>query len=118
VRPQKLSCDLGSFGRVVLRCKIELEIRAAGGKAALVQLVESLLADLADIHQPGLTQDGKMVGYRGLRDVQMLDNLIDRQPLAAADLHDLLTGIVGQCFRKENGARITHIDLLLYVLYR
>ena len=64
----------------------------------LVQRVESLLAFLADLDQPGLAQDGEMMRHRRLGDVQPLDDLVDREPLAAAEFHDLLACLVGKSF--------------------
>jgi hypothetical protein len=52
-----------------------------------------------------------------LRDVDLLDDLVDRQPGAAAQVHDLLAGGVCQGLGEKDGVGNVHIDNLLYVLY-
>jgi hypothetical protein len=83
----------GSFGS---RCKIEHQRSAAVGQAFLVEHVEGLFAFVARTDQPGFPQDSQVMRDGRLGDVQLLDDLIDRQPLAADQCHDLLAGIVSQ----------------------
>ena len=66
------------------------------------------------MHQPGLAQDGQVVRDRRLGDVQLLNDLVDREPLAAAEFHDLLPGLVGQGFGEKNRVERCHIDNHLF----
>lgn len=80
----------------------------------MIEAVEGLLALLLDIHETRLTQDGQVVGDRGLGDVGLLSDLVDGQRSAAAKLHDLLPGLIRHGFGKKNGIKFCHIDLCLY----
>jgi uncharacterized protein YgfB (UPF0149 family) len=51
---------------------------------------------------------------RRLRDVQLLDDLINREPVAAADLHDLLAGLVSKSFGEKDWIECVHIDSHLF----
>ena len=85
----------GSLG---FGCKVEHQRATAVGQAFLVEHVEGLFAFLPRTDQPGFPQDRQVVRDCRLGNVQMLDDLVDRQPLATDQSHDLLAGIVGQGF--------------------
>ncbi len=91
-----------------------MQLPAADGDALLVQFVEGLLALLADLDQPGFAQDGQVMRDRRLGDVQPLDDLVDREPIAAAEFHDLLPGLIGQGFGEKDRVECCHIDNRLF----
>jgi len=43
-----------------------------------------------------------------------LDDLADREPVAAAQFHDLLPGLISQGFGKEDRVECCHIDNHLF----
>jgi len=87
---------------------------AASRDFCLVQRVKSLLAYLSYLHQPGLAQDRQVVRNGGLGHVELLNDRVDREPMAAAQQHDLLAGFIRQGFCKEDGVWVCHIDLHLF----
>jgi len=82
----------------------------------LVQAVESVFALLADLDEAGLAQHGQVVRDRRLGDLKLLDDVADREPLAAAELHNFLAGLVGQGFCEFEGGGVCHIDEFLWVI--
>lgn len=103
------------FGCNGFRCKFDHELAAAKCDAFLVEAVESLLAFLADCDQISLAQNGKVMRDGGLGNIQLLDDLVDGERTAAADIHDLLTGFIRDGFGKENGVKF-HSDKFLLVI--
>ena len=101
------------FGCNRLRRKFDHELAAAIGNAFLVEGVESLLAFFANGDQICIAQNGKVMRYRGLRDIQLLDDLVDRERTATADVHDLLAGFVRDGFGEEDRVKF-HIDNFLF----
>lgn len=62
---------------------VEHQHAAALRNALLVQGVEGLASLGSNIHQSGLPQEGQVMRYRGLGDLQPLGQFTNRQPLAA-----------------------------------
>jgi hypothetical protein len=91
---------------------------AAAGYPALIEGVENLLAFAAHRYEAGFAQDAQVVRDGGLGDVQGFHDLVDAEPLAAAQAHDLLAGVVserlGKIYRVYGASY--HIDNLLYVV--
>ncbi|MCL5611757.1 MAG: hypothetical protein M1485_04270, partial [Chloroflexi bacterium] len=59
-----------------------------------------------------LTQNGEVMRNGGLGHIQFLDDLVDREGFAAADVHDLLAGFV------RNGFGVTDVAIALQDLQR
>ena len=118
-RPLFLACDFDELlGGLGFRRELDHQVSAAGYDTILVQRIKSLLAFLAHIDQSRLAQNGEMMRDGGLRDVRLLDDLVDRERGAATQTHDLLAGLVGDGFGKQYGIYSSHIDNLRCVLYR
>jgi hypothetical protein len=111
---QDLCCFF--FGR-----EFDHELTTAVGNLVLIQRIKSLLAFLANIDEVCIAQNGKVVGNGGLGDFHLFDDLINRKPAATALAHDLLAGVVGDGFRKEDGIefhndyKAYYIDVYLFV---
>ena len=101
-------------GGLGFRCKVEHQGATAVGQPFLVEHVEGLFAFLPHLDKPGVPQDSQMVRDCRLGDVQPLDDLVDREPLAADQSHDLLPGIVGQGFGEFDRLRFFHIHRRLF----
>ena len=93
--------------------KFDHELAAAICNAFLIESVESLLAFFADSDEFCFAQNGKVMRNGGLRDIQFFHDLIHRKRLAAADVHDLLTGFVRDGFCEKDGVEI-NIDGFLF----
>ncbi len=101
------------LGCLCLRRKLDHELAATKSDPFLVETVESLLAFFADSYQIRLTQNGEVMRNGGLGHIQFLDDLVDREGFAAADVHDLLAGFVRNGFGEEDGVEF-HIDDFLF----
>lgn len=101
-------------GGLGTRCKVQHQGITAAGQPLLVERIEGLLAFLSRLHQPGFSQNGKMMRDRRLGNVQLLDDFVDREPLAADQSHDLLPGLIRQGFGKFNRLCCNHIDRRLF----
>lgn len=118
-RPLFLAYDFDELlGGLGLGRELDHQVSAAGYDAVLVQRIKSLLAILAHIDQSRLAQNSEMMRDGGLRDVRLLNDLVDRERSAAAQTHDLLAGLVGDGFGEQHGIYSSHIDNLRCVLYR
>lgn len=78
-----------AFGR-----ELDHQLPAADGDVFLIERIESLLAILAHGDEVCLAQDGEVMRNGGLGDIQLFNDLADGERIAAADVHDLLTGFV------------------------
>jgi hypothetical protein len=114
--PARLARDgfLDGFGCFRFGSEFDHQLAAAKSDAFLVERIKGLLAFLAHIDQPGLAQQSQVMGYGRLGDTQLLNDLIDRKPLATDQVHDFLASFVSQRFGKENRIIECHIDNLLF----
>jgi hypothetical protein len=90
------------LGRYALRGELDHDLAAADRDVFLVQGIKRLLAFLANVDQPRIPQDGKVMGNRGLGEPHLLDDLIDRERAATALAHDFLAGLIGNGFSKKD----------------
>lgn len=101
--PILLVNDFDEFlGRLGFRCKFHHQLSTANGDVLLVEGVKGLLTFFTDLDQVCVAQDRQVMGNGGLRETDLLHDLIHRQPAAATLAHDLLAGLVGNRFGKEN----------------
>ncbi len=103
---------------VLLRSKPRHQHSAAGSNFLLIEAVEGVFPVGAYFYQACLSQDGKMVRNRWLGDLQVTHDFIHRQPLATAELHDLLAGFVCQSFGETKRIRRFVLGNHCQVLYR
>ena len=89
---------------LVLRCELLDELAAAIREYGLVERVKGLLSLSTGVDQPGSSEDAEMVGDGGLGDIELIDDIGDVEPPAAEEIHDLLTGGIGQRFGKTDGS--------------
>ena len=87
----------------MLWCKDLRYHAAALGQAALIELVEHLPSTSLDDHQPGIPQDAQVVRYGRLRNVHLLRQFAHAERVAAAERHDLLSGLIGQSLGEQHG---------------
>ncbi len=88
------------FCRNTFRCELDHELSAADSNVFLVECIEGLLTFLADVDQTSIAEDSQVVRDGGLGEPNLLNDLIDGQPATAALAHNLLAGLVGNCFGK------------------
>jgi hypothetical protein len=101
--PILLVDDVDQFlGRCCFRCEFDHQLTTAKHNIFLVQGIEGLLAFFADVDQTRLAQDGKMMRDSGLGESNFFNDLIYRQPTAAALAHDFLAGLICNGFGKKN----------------
>lgn len=110
---------VSSFG---FRGEFNHQLPTAVGKAILVEGIEGLLAFFARLNQPCLAQNGKVMRNGRLGDVELFCQFAHRDLAATARAHDLLAGVVGDGFGKEDGIifhidnfRCDYIDICLFV---
>jgi hypothetical protein len=96
-------------------CEFDHQLTTAVGNLVLIQRVKSLLAFLANIDEVCITQNGEVMGNGGLGDFHLFDDLINRKPAATALAHNLLAGVVGDGFRKEDRVEF-HKDFQTYYI--
>lgn len=92
------------FGGFTFGRKLDHQLSTANRDVFLVQGIKSLFAFFTNVNQSCIAQDRQVMRDGGLRETDFLHDLVHRQPATATLAHDLLAGLVGNGFGKQNRA--------------
>jgi len=90
------------FCCLLFRRKLQHDLSTANSDMFLVEGIKGLLAFFADVDEICVAQNSEMMRDGGLRKADLFNDLVDRQPATTALAHDLLAGVIGNGFGKDD----------------